>query len=198
MKLVTSHTLIVSSLPLMLALGVTGQENRSRTFDETRNWLQKADAHSRNASFVKLFEIGDERIDDLISALGDSEPKVSINAQRILRYLALPKGVEAIVGLKWCPKTCSSPVLNVLERPLGLEGVGNNPNEIVKKNLGVFEASRFNSGDVTFRMLGHNTRANVALFEVVQGKIFTAGWHAVIQWKDGKWWLISDSNLWVH
>jgi len=194
----TTHIVITSALLFVMFVGISGQENRSKTFDETRNWLEKADAHSANSSFVKLFEKGDERIDDLIAALSDSEQKVSINAQRILRYLALPKGLEAIDSMEWCPKTCSSPVLNVLKRPLALTGPGNDPNEIAKKNLRVFEASRFNSGDLTFRMLGHNKRANVALLEVVQGQIFTAGWHAVIQWKDGQRWLISDSNLWVH
>lgn len=198
MKYFPAQALFVAVILLATVVGVPAQEKRSNTFDETRSWLLKADPQSGNSSFRKLFEKGDERIDDLITALSDEEQKVSINSQRILRYLALQKGVDAIESKRWCRQTCSSPVLNVFERPIALTGVSSDPLKIAVANRSAFEASRFNSGDVSFRLLGHNKRSNVALLEVIQGQVFTAGWHSVIQWKDGAWWLISDTNLWVH
>jgi hypothetical protein len=43
-----------------------------------------------------VFRIGDERVDDLIAALDDSDPNVSRRAEKLLRYLGNPKGLIAV------------------------------------------------------------------------------------------------------
>lgn len=196
---VISKSILWSVVLLACCASTLCAQQSSNTYKETRKWLVKADAQSGNNTLKKLFMEGDQRIDDLIQALGDEDATVSINAQRIIRYLADPKGAAVLADPKnWCKKTCSSPIMNVLAEPKALRGTSSDPIKIAKDNRGVFDGAHFNAGDVSFRLIGHNKRANVALIEVIQGQVFTAGWHSVIQWKDGKWRLISDSNLWVH
>ena len=49
-----------------------------------------------DSTLRKLFEIGDERIDDLIAALDDPDKTVALNAQIVLRDLGNKDGVKAI------------------------------------------------------------------------------------------------------
>jgi hypothetical protein len=192
-----NRVVLLVGLVLTCTSAAVAQQGSS-TYSETRKWLLEAETTTGSSSLRKLFEHGDERIDDLIAALNDKESKVSINAYRVIQYLALPKGVEVLSTKNWCKATCSIPIMNILERPLALGSTGKDPLKIAIANRKVFKAANFNSGDVTFSLIGYNKRANVALLEIVEGNIFTSGWHSVIQLKEGKWWLISDSNLWVH
>jgi hypothetical protein len=174
-------------------------QEATSTFVETRKWLMKAEVSPANDALKKLFMKGDERMDDLIQALGDKKQKVSLNAQRVIRYLADVRGLAGIDNRKnWCREACSSPIMNVLAQPKELVGTEDDPLWIAKKNLKVFQAAEFNSGDVSLKLIGYNKRTRVALFEVIQGQVFTAGWQSALRFKDGRWWLISDSNIWVH
>lgn len=170
---------------------------RTNTYVETREWLHKAEASPANEPLKKLFLEGDKRIDDLIKCLGDKDQNVNLYAQRIIQYLADPKGVAAIANRsKWCNDTCSWPVMNVLAKPKLLNGTEEDPAKILKRNLKMFEAAKFNEEDISIKLVAYNKRAGVALFEIVTGRTFTTGWHSALQRKDGKWWLISDSLIW--
>lgn len=49
-----------------------------------------------NEAISKLFEIGDECIDDLISTLNSTDFQMSVAAQEAIRYLGNEKGLEAL------------------------------------------------------------------------------------------------------
>lgn len=63
---------------------------------DIRKLLQRCDIPSSNSSLGKLFSIGDERIEELITALHDPDMEVSGNAQRVIRYLGNARGIEAL------------------------------------------------------------------------------------------------------
>jgi hypothetical protein len=48
---------------------------------------------------VKLFRVGDSRIDEVVAALSDRDKNVQINAQRLIRYLGNPRGMAALKEL---------------------------------------------------------------------------------------------------
>ena len=62
-----------------------------------------------------------------------------------------------------------------------LKGTDSDLAKLALKNKQLFAAARFNDGDVYFKVIAYNKRERAALLEVVQGQIFTAGWHAVIR-----------------
>jgi hypothetical protein len=68
-----------------------------RTDQETRELLASLDSVKNNREVLAtLFKTGDARIDDLIKALDDPNPKVSLRAQRVIRYLGNPAGMKAL------------------------------------------------------------------------------------------------------
>jgi hypothetical protein len=170
-------------------------------YADTRKLLLKMERSQGNKELEKLFEEADIRMPDLISALNDSEKKISINAQVIIKYLAEPDGLQALSEwyktqqLKerevWMPK------MELLAEEKYLEGNDSDLVKLAMKNKKLFEASRFNSGDIWIKMIAYNKRSRAALLEVVEGQIFTAGWHAVIKEENNRWRLLSDNNVWV-
>jgi hypothetical protein len=90
------------------------------------------------------------------------------------------------------------PKIELLAAPKSLEGNDSDLAKLALKNKDLFEAFRFDSGDVWVKVLAYNKRSKAVLLEVIQGNIFTEGWHAVIKQKDNRWRLISDNNVWVH
>ncbi len=72
-----------------------GQKN-SKTYPETRKLLAELEEYSSTGSLAKLFQIGDEGIDDLIFALDDEDENVRLNSQRLIRYLGNAKGTNAL------------------------------------------------------------------------------------------------------
>ena len=67
-----------------------------------------------------------------------------------------------------------------------------------KKNADLFQASKFNSGQTTARLIGYNRRLKMALIELIEGEVFTSGWHVVIKQEDNRWRLMMDTNIGVH
>jgi hypothetical protein len=89
------------------------------------------------------------------------------------------------------------PKMELLSEPKYLEGSDTDLVKLALQNKHLFEASRFNSGDVWVKVIAYNKRSKAALLEVVQGQILTAGWHAVIRDENHRWRLVSDNNVWV-
>jgi len=153
-----------------------------------------------NASLKKLFETGDARMTDLIAAL-DDEKHISVNSQVIIKYLADPEGLRLLDN--WYKqqqksgKEYSMPKMELLPEPKYLDGTDSDLSKLAMKNKNLFEASRFNSGDVSVRLVAYNKNLHVALLEVIQGQILTAGWHSVIKLENNRWRLVSDNNVWV-
>lgn len=69
---------------------------QSPTYKETRKLLSKMERVNYESTLSRLFSIGDERIDDLISALNDSDETVSLNAQIVIRALGNKKGLQSL------------------------------------------------------------------------------------------------------
>jgi len=86
------------SLALFLYSGIDTSFARyqEETYAETRELLLQLQRSSGNKALKKLFEEGDERMADLIRALYDTEHKVNLNSQVIIKYLAIHKGLAAL------------------------------------------------------------------------------------------------------
>jgi hypothetical protein len=177
-------------------------QSQSDKYPQTRKWLLKMDRRSPNKEIRKLFEEADARMPDLIRALDDTEKDVSINSQVIIKYLAEPEGLAALDD--WYQKRKEQgkeywiPKMNLLSEAKYLEGNDSDVARLVLKNKHLFEAFAFNASDVSARLIAYNKRAKTALVELIQGRVFTAGWHAVIKREGDKWRLMSDNNIWVH
>ena len=184
-------------LLLVLVAGGTvpfAQETHSKTFAETRNLLLAMERDSTNKAFKKLFEEGDIRQSDLINALYDPEQKVSLNAQSIILYLADPQGLSALD--KWyeyrrtnTKEYWISPV-TVLTDAKFLNGNDHDLAQLVLKNLHPKQK------DWWAKLIASNKDKNTFLVEVVQGEIFTEGWHVTIRRENGRWRLLSHYLVW--
>lgn len=153
-----------------------------------------------NGALEKLFRTGDVRTADLIEAL-DDETRISVNAQVIIKYLADPNTLHRLdqwyQRQKQLGREYSMPKMELLSEPKYLTGSDSDLSKLAMKNKSLFEAARFNSGDVSVKVVAYNKTLNAALLEVVQGQILTAGWHSVIKLENNRWRLISDNNVWV-
>ncbi len=82
-----------------MLLPTQGNEGISKTYANTRKLLAGIDTSNTGGEgnkLAKLFHIGDERINDLIAALGDKDESISLHAQIAIRYLGNPQGMKAI------------------------------------------------------------------------------------------------------
>lgn len=153
--------------------------------------MERSDA---NKAFKKLFEEGDARRPDLIQALYDPEERVSLNAQSIIKYLAHPQGLSAVEEWYQYRRAHSmgywiSPVKPLTEIKF-LTGHNRDLPKLVLDNL------HRNQKDYWAKLLAHNKRTDTALIEVVQGEVFTEGWHVTIRRENGKWRLLSNDLVW--
>lgn len=83
------------------ALAAFGQSQG--TFQDTRKLLSEMkDVTQNSAELARLFRVGDERIADLIMALDDPDPEISLRAQVVIRYLGNNTGVDGL--LRWFEK----------------------------------------------------------------------------------------------
>jgi hypothetical protein len=200
MRLRITLSLLLGVLLLGIQRGWTQSQNE--TYDQTRTWLLRMNRRSPNEELRKMFEEADTRIQDLIKALDDPQKEVNLNAQVIIKYLADPTGLKSLN--EWYRKQIgegkgySMPKLELLSEAKYLEGVESDLAKLAMKNKKIFEASAYNADDVTARLIAYNKRAKIALIEIIQGEIFTAGWHAVIKQEGDRWRLMSDNNIWVH
>jgi hypothetical protein len=184
-------------LSLLLIAGGTvpfAQGTHSKTFGETRRLLLEMERHPTNRAFKKLFEEGDIRQSDLIGALDDSEQKVSLNAQSIILYLADPQGLSALGNWYEYRRTHSkeywiSPV-KFLDDVRFLNGNDRDLARLVLKNLHLQEKAWW------AKLLASNKNKDTFLIEVVEGEIFTEGWHVTIRRENGKWRMLSNYLVW--
>jgi hypothetical protein len=185
-------TILLLLLILNGANSSSGQ-NQSKTYLETRKLLLEMERPHANKSLKKLFEEGDLRQADLIKALYDSDQKVSLNAQSVIKYLAEPKILTALDEWYEYRKThtkeyWNSPVTLLTETKY-LNGKNKDLAELVLKNL-------HNEKDTWAKLIAYNKTNKTALIEVVYGEIFTEGWHVVIRQENGKWRVLSNYLVW--
>ncbi len=50
--------------------------------------------------------------------------------------------------------------------------------------------------DFCAKLVAYNKTTDTALIEVVEGEIFTTGWHVTIRRENGKWRLLSNYPVW--
>lgn len=80
------------------ALAAFGQSQD--TYTNTRKMLATMkDVKNNSDQLAKLFRVGDERIADLVKALDDPDPDISLRAQILIRYLGSDTGVIKL--LEW-------------------------------------------------------------------------------------------------
>ena len=76
---------------------MTSSGQTSRTYQNTRKMLSEMESVRRDSDrLAMLFEIGDQRIADLIKALDSADPDASIRAQTVIRYLGNIEGMKAL------------------------------------------------------------------------------------------------------
>jgi hypothetical protein len=93
------HTTKLISAILVLGLFSNAVESHSfsKTYKDTRKLLSEMqDRHLDSDKLAVLFRIGDESVADLIRALDDSDPDISLRAQVVLCYLGNESGMKAL------------------------------------------------------------------------------------------------------
>jgi len=137
---------------------------------------------------------GDVGRPDLIQALYDPEQKVSLNAQSVIKYLAEPEALAALDEWYRYRKAhtkgyWTSPV-KLLTEVRFLRGDDSDLAKLVLSNL------HPNEDDFSAELLARNKNRNTALVEIVQGNVFTDGWHVTIRLENGEWRLLSHYLVW--
>ena len=91
-------TVLVLFLILLFNINVfPGKENKlTVSSKKIYKLLEKMDNSTDDKRLAKLFEMGDENIDELIESLKVLNTKVQLNAQKVIRYLANEKGMKAV------------------------------------------------------------------------------------------------------
>lgn len=84
----------------LLFFSCSSNNESQNTYEETRKLLNEPIISNEN--FIKLFQIADDRIEDLIAALNDKDKNVRYNAQKIIRYMGNPKATESMY--QWLSK----------------------------------------------------------------------------------------------
>lgn len=178
---------------LLLQFALAGNPKQVETYAETRKDLLAMERSANNKELQKLFAHADERLPDLKKALYDSEKTVNLNAQVILKYIALPDGLAALeewyafrrqqAQEYWMPK------MTLVEGAKYLDGTDTDIIKLVLKNL-------HPDNDAWAKIITHNKATKSVLIEVVYGEIFTEGWHVVIRQEAGKWRVLSNNMVW--
>jgi hypothetical protein len=169
-------------------------QTKTNTYAETRELLRIMERSHGNKAFIKLFEEADTRKSDLIQALDDPEEKVSLNAQSILLYFADPQGLAALE--QWLQdrrahsqKYWKSPV-ELVDGMKFLTGSDANLAALVLENL------HPNAKGFWAKVIAYNKRTDTAIVEVVEGEVFTTGWHVTIRRENGRWRILSNYGVW--
>jgi hypothetical protein len=133
----------------------------------------------------------------LIQALDDSEQQINLNSQVIINYLAEPEGLKALENWKKRqPETFSIPNSEPLTENIYLNGNSSDLISLVRKNIYLFQLGGYDEKDTFIELVAYNTKTRTALFEIVQGQIFTQGWHSAIKFEGDKWRIIAVNNVW--
>jgi hypothetical protein len=114
-KRITSLSLVVFLLSCG-SLAMTS-DNSSQTYQSTRKLLsQMNDRVVDNDKLATLFKVGDERVQDLIEALDDSNPEISLRAQIVIRYLGDELAMKKL--FEWYSKRQESVIAGPVPLPL--------------------------------------------------------------------------------
>ena len=91
---------------LLLALsGGVANAYQSSSYQDTRKLLSEMKDYTIHPqSLAPLFRIGDARISDLVQALDDPDKEVSLNAQRVIRYLGNKAGLKGLTEYYMKPR----------------------------------------------------------------------------------------------
>ncbi len=186
--------LIIVFLIMLAGVISSPAQTQSETYSETRKLLLETERAYAHEPLKKLFEEGEVRRFDLIQALYDSDQKVSLNAQSIIKYLADPKALSALEDWfeyrkKNAPDYWESPVKLIKEIKY-LDGDDKDLEKLILKNL------YSDSKDTWAKKIAFNKSNQTVLIEVVSGNTFTTGWHVVIRRENGKWRLLSQYLVW--
>lgn len=180
---------------LFFLIAWTGQATpkQTETYAETRKDLLAMQRDANNKELQKLFAHAEERLPDLKRALYDPEKSVNLNAQVILKYIALPEGLAALEEwYEFRRKQAQEywmPPITLVEGRQYLEGKDTDVSKLVLKNL-------HPDNKAWAKIIAHNKNTKAVLIEVVYGEIFTEGWHVVIRQEAGKWRVLSNNLVW--
>ena len=192
MKKATFSILFFSCFAVF-AISASAQK-QSKTYLETRKLLLRMERTHEYKILKKLFEEGVSRKIDLIEALYDSEHKVSLNSQIVLRYLADERSLsgleEWIEYRKKNENNYWTVPIELIAKADYLTGKEKDLVKLVLKNL------HPNEKDFWGNLIAYNKETKTALIEVIEGQIFTKGHHVVIRQENGKWRLLSNSLVW--
>src|SRR6266513_958237 len=83
-------------LTCLIWSGAVRSQPASPSYKDTQRLLSKMEIPDFDSTLRDLFRLGDERIADLVQALDDKNEAVSLNAQRVIRYLANPVGLKGL------------------------------------------------------------------------------------------------------
>lgn len=107
-----------------LAVFFLGCFSSLTTFGQTQNTYQNTreilsqinDVKNNSDKLAKLFRVGDERIEDLLKALNDTDRDISLHAQIIIRYLGNDAGMKGL--FEWYDKQGQFRVTGPIPLPL--------------------------------------------------------------------------------
>lgn len=90
---------LLATLVFVSSLSVSAGDSISPTYANTRKSLASMGDRTNSGDQLKrLFRIGDQRIGDLIRALEESDRRVRLNAQIVIRYLGNAEGMRVLVN----------------------------------------------------------------------------------------------------
>jgi hypothetical protein len=98
MLLAAANLRLILCLVMLAACGMqAGAHGQSQTYKETRRLLSEFDDRLTPDVLTTLFREGDQRIEDLVRALDDSDHRISRNAQVVIRYLGNEAGMRELI-----------------------------------------------------------------------------------------------------
>lgn len=91
-------TALLMSLTSCAQTHVAQKQGRSAKYanQEVKVWTRDLGRNFSSPALGPLFEVGDERIEELIAMLRDPDEEVRLGAQRMIRYLGNEKGMAAL------------------------------------------------------------------------------------------------------
>ena len=185
---------IILLLPVVLALVLpVSAQFQSSTYAKTRILLLRMELPHDHRILKKLFEESGERKADLIHALYDSDEKVSLNSQVIIRYVADLQMLTALDDWYkfrqkhgqdyWKANVEQLSELQFLDRS------DRDPAKAVLKSLYPTEK------DARTELVAFDKRTETALVEVVFMGI-NAGRHVAVRKENDRWRLLSNPLVW--
>lgn len=178
-------------------------QEQKESYTETRKLLLEMERESDNKALKKLFEQGEARISDLNKALFDSEIRVSLNSQIIIKYLDHPEGKAAVE--EWIKyngqqgKEFSMPRFTpppYYEEGKFLEGEDKDLTKLVLRNWHF--TSDVDREITTATLIAYNKAKDKALIAVTVNcvPLCGEGWHVTVKKEGSRWRYLSVTLVW--